>query len=93
MESEFDMADRMPEDKAEQVVKSGNNVPSLQREGLFAYFRNSWFEFKKVVWPARDDAVKMTIFVIVFVAVLSAFIYAVDTAVSWLFFDFLLKRG
>lgn len=87
------MADRMPEDKVGQVVKSDSNASSPQREGLFAYFRNSWIEFKKVVWPNRDDAVKMTIFVIIFVAILSAFIYAVDTAVSWLFFDILLKRG
>ncbi|MRN38185.1 preprotein translocase subunit SecE [Neisseria sp. N95_16] len=90
------MADRMPEDKADkvgQVVKSDNNAHATpQREG-FAYFRNSWIEFKKVVWPARDDAVKMTVFVVIFVAILAAFIYAVDTAVSWLFFDLLLKRG
>nr|WP_245911102.1 preprotein translocase subunit SecE [Neisseria iguanae] len=83
----------MPENKAEKIAESGSNVFSPQREGLFAYFRSSWLEFKKVVWPARDDAVKMTAFVIIFVAILAAFIYAVDTAVSWLFFDLLLKRG
>lgn len=79
--------------KVGQLVE-GNKEPSsnIGREGLFVYFSNSWLEFKKVVWPKREDAVKMTMFVIVFVAVLSIFIYAADTAISWLFFDVLLRR-
>jgi len=35
----------------------------------------------------------MTIFVVIFVAILAVFIYAADSAISWLFFDVLLKRG
>ncbi|WP_232462241.1 preprotein translocase subunit SecE [Neisseria chenwenguii] len=84
----------MPEN---EVKKSGGLVkhegPDLKREGLFSYFRNSWIEFKKVVWPERADAVRMTIFVVIFVAILAAFIYVVDSSISWLFFDVLLKRG
>ncbi|MFV2030354.1 preprotein translocase subunit SecE [Neisseria sp. S1] len=57
------------------------------------YVHDSVSEFKKVVWPARNDAVRMTMFVIAFVAVLSVFIYLVDALISWLFFDILLKRG
>lgn len=88
------MTERTPENsKSGQVVKSNDQITVPQREGLFAYFRNSWVEFKKVVWPARDDAMKMTVFVVIFVAVLAAFIYAVDTVISWLFFDLLMKRG
>jgi preprotein translocase, secE subunit len=45
-----------------------------------------------VVWPSRDEAVKMTVFVIIFVAILAAFIYVADTIISWLFFDVLLNR-
>lgn len=80
-------------DKSAQLVKSDEKLSAPKREGLFSYFRSSWVELKKVVWPKRDDAVRMTIFVIIFVAVLAAFIYAVDSAISWLFFDVLLKRG
>ncbi len=90
------MTEHISEDKVEkqsQLVPSGGNSPAPKREGLFAYFRHSWTEFKKVVWPARDDAVKMTIFVVIFVTILSAFIYGVDSVISWLFFDVLLKRG
>lgn len=74
-----------------EVVVSNKPAPE-KKEGLFAYFKSSWAEFKKVVWPSRDEAVKMTVFVIIFVAVLAAFIYAADTIISWLFFDVLLNR-
>ena len=74
-----------------QVVVSNKPAPE-KKEGLFAYFKSSWTEFKKVVWPSRDEAVKMTVFVIIFVAVLAAFIYTADTIISWLFFDVLLNR-
>lgn len=80
------------------VQKSDKLVPSVsevtrERKGLFSYFRHAWAEFKKVVWPTRDEAVKMTFFVVVFVAVLALFVYVADSAISWLFFDVLLKRG
>lgn len=60
---------------------------------LTAYIGDSVKEVKKVVWPDRAYTVRMTIFVIIFVAVMAVFIYAVDTLISWLFFDLLLKRG
>ncbi|XXQ68044.1 preprotein translocase subunit SecE [Neisseriaceae bacterium B1] len=55
------------------------------------YIKDSIAEFKKVVWPKRPDAVKMTMFVIVFVAVFAVFIYGVDTAISYLFNAVLVK--
>jgi preprotein translocase subunit SecE len=36
---------------------------------------------------------RMTMFVVAFVAVLALFIYAADSLISWLFYDVLLKRG
>lgn len=60
---------------------------------LFDYVRDSIREVKKVVWPERSYTLRMTVFVVIFVAVLAAFIYGVDTLISWLFFDLLLKRG
>lgn len=60
---------------------------------LIAYVRDSVTEFKKVVWPARRDAFRMTVFVIIFVTILAAFIYMADSIISWLFYDVLLKRG
>lgn len=60
---------------------------------LIWYIRDSFIELKKVVWPDRQSTLRMTIFVIIFVAILASFIYAVDSFISWLFFDVLLKRG
>jgi preprotein translocase subunit SecE len=60
---------------------------------LVRYVRDSVAEFKKVVWPPRKDAMRMTMFVVAFVAVLALFIYAADSLISWLFYDVLLKRG
>lgn len=60
---------------------------------LVLYIKASIVEFKKVVWPVRKDSLRMTLFVVIFVAILSLFIYAADSLISWLFFDLLLKRG
>lgn len=60
---------------------------------LITYIRDSISEFKKVVWPTRNNAFRMTIFVIIFVAILAVFIYMADSIISWLFYDVLLKRG
>ena len=52
---------------------------------LMAYFKDSFVELKKVVWPKRHDTIHMTIFVVVFVAIFAAFIYGVDTIITILF--------
>lgn len=52
---------------------------------LFRYFKESTTEFRKVVWPKRPDAVRMTGFVIVFVAIFASFIFGVDTVIAKLF--------
>lgn len=67
-------------------------LTSLGR-AFIAYVKSAFAELKKVVWPPRQEALRMTGFVIVFVAILSLFIYGVDTIISWLFFDVFLRRG
>ncbi|WP_312266739.1 preprotein translocase subunit SecE [Neisseria sp.] len=59
---------------------------------LIRYFGDSWKEFKKVVWLPRNDALSMSVKVVIFVLVLAAFIYGVDTLIS-LIFNALLVRG
>lgn len=60
---------------------------------LLIYFRNSVVELKKVVWPDKAYATKMTIFVLIFVTILTIFIYLVDFLISWVLFDLLMKKG
>lgn len=76
------------QDRASDVPeKKGSVVARFSK-----YIKDSISEFKKVVWPKRPDAVKMTMFVIAFVAVFAVFIYGVDTVISYLF-NAVLVRG
>lgn len=52
---------------------------------------NLLLNLKKVVWPKRPEAVRMTMFVMVFVAVFGTFIYGVDSLIS-LLFNFILVK-
>ena len=66
---------------------------SDERRGLFArialFVRQVVAELKKVVWLTRAELVRYTAVVLVFVAVIMAFITAVDlgvgTLVGWVF--------
>ena len=60
---------------------------------LLIYFKNSVVELKKVVWPDKAYATKMTIFVFIFVTILTIFIYLADFLISWVLFDLLMKKG
>ena len=60
---------------------------------LIRYILDSIKELNKVVWPSKAYTIRMTGFVIVFISLLAIFLYVVDTLISWLFFDFLMKRG
>ena len=60
---------------------------------LLTYFKNSVVELKKVVWPDKAYATKMTIFVLIFVTILTIFIYLADFLISWVLFDLLMKKG
>ena len=42
------------------------------------FFRDAWLELQKVVWPSRDDVVKMTGLVIAVVLIVGLFIYVWD---------------
>ena len=60
---------------------------------LLTYFKNSVVELKKVVWPDKAYATKMTIFVLIFITILTIFIYLADFLISWVLFDLLMKKG
>ena len=59
---------------------------------LLIYFKNSVVELKKVVWPDKAYATKMTIFVLIFITILTIFIYFADFLISWVLFDLLMKK-
>ena len=57
---------------------------------LIAFGRDSWREVKKVVWPARKEAVQMTAYVFGFVVVMAIFLWLTDKTLEWVFYDLLL---
>lgn len=52
---------------------------------LIRYVKDSVVEIKKVVWPARNEAWRNTFFVLGFTAVMTLFLWLVDTFLAWLF--------
>jgi len=59
-------------------------------KALFAFGRDAWREVKKVVWPARKEAIQMTAYVFVFVVVMALFLWLTDKTLEWLFYDLIL---
>lgn len=57
---------------------------------LVAFGRDSWREVKKVVWPARKEAMQMTAYVFGFVVVMALFLWFTDKTLEWVFYDLLL---
>lgn len=55
-----------------------------------AFGRDSWREVKKVVWPARKEAMQMTAYVFAFVLVMALFLWFTDKTLEWVFYDLLL---
>ena len=48
------------------------------------YSRAAVLELRKIVWPGREEVLKMTGVVIVFVFVVALFIWLVDALLRWL---------
>ncbi|MGV8806115.1 MAG: preprotein translocase subunit SecE [Polaromonas sp.] len=57
---------------------------------LLAFGRDSVREVKKVVWPARREAIQMTAYVFGFVVVMALFLWLTDKTLEWVFYDLIL---
>ena len=53
-----------------------------QEGGLVRFFRETFAELRKVVWPTPQELYRYTLVVVVTVAVIAAFIFAVDSALG-----------
>ena len=51
---------------------------------LWKFIQDSRVELRKVVWPSRDESVKTTLVVFLFVTVAGLFFWLLDIALSWL---------
>ncbi|WP_174873594.1 preprotein translocase subunit SecE [Vogesella oryzae] len=66
---------------------------SMLGKNFVSYAQESIAEARKVVWPQRKEATQLTMLVFAFVFVLALFMWLVDSSLSWLFYDVLLRRG
>ena len=57
---------------------------------LIAFGQDAWREVKKVVWPARKEAVQITAYVFGFVLIMALFFWFIDKTLEWLFYDLIL---
>ncbi|MFZ2295303.1 MAG: preprotein translocase subunit SecE [Polaromonas sp.] len=57
---------------------------------FLAFGRDSVREVKKVVWPARKEAMQMTAYVFGFVVVMALFLWLTDKTLEWVFYDLIL---
>ncbi len=65
-------------------------VASESGKEFVAFGRDAWREAKKVVWPARKEAMQMTAYVFAFVVVMAIFLWTTDKLLEWAIFDLFL---
>ena len=63
---------------------------SLPGKEFVGFGRDSVKEVKKVVWPARREAIQMTLYVFGFVVVMALFLWLTDKTLEWVFYDLIL---
>ena len=57
---------------------------------LVAFGHDAWREVRKVVWPARKEAIQITAYVFGFVLIMAMFLWMTDKTLEWLFYDLIL---
>ncbi|MFB7252473.1 preprotein translocase subunit SecE [Microbacterium sp. NPDC056234] len=78
----------MDQDEPRGEVVAAGGAASVKKLGFFGrialFFRQVIGELRKVVTPTRKELFKFTGVVLVFVVIVMAFVYGLDTAFSWL---------
>lgn len=63
-------------------TNSGN---AKQKKSLFKFFREAKAEMKKVTWPSKEQLLKNTIVILVFIAVVTVILSVLDLGFGKLF--------
>ncbi len=71
-------------------VAAGVFFASESGRELIAFGRDAWREVRKVVWPARKEAIQITAYVFGFVLVMALFLWLTDKTLEWVFYDLIL---
>jgi len=57
---------------------------------FIGFSQESYYEVRKVVWPARKETVQMTGIVFAFVAVMGIFLWILDKSLEWILYSVVL---
>ncbi len=63
---------------------------SAQGQELISFGQDSVKELRKVVWPARPEAMQMTAYVFAFVVVMALFLWLTDKTLEWVIYGLIL---
>lgn len=58
---------------------------NLKENAVTRYIKGSWEELEKVTWPTKNQAVKLTAIVFVFVLIAAVFLTVVDFGFNWIY--------
>jgi preprotein translocase subunit SecE len=64
--------------------ESQNALVRSFQQGIVQPLRESRTEMRKVVWPTREETIRLTVVVILLSAIMSAILFAADALFSWL---------
>jgi preprotein translocase SecE subunit len=67
-----------------ELQKTAGEKPEKRRGAVMGFFASCWAELKKVQWPDRDTLVQASAVTLIFVAVMAAYLGALDAAFNWL---------
>ena len=56
----------------------GRTGVEAKTSGRFTFFRETWSEYRKVVWPTRRDVVRLTTIVIILTITLGIILGGID---------------
>ena len=66
----------MPGQKGKDVARARQEV--VRENRIARFWRETVAELRKVVWPTRDQAINLTLIVVVTVVAMSAFLGVID---------------
>ena len=68
------------------MAETNNNVPAkTKKRSLLKLARETKAELKKVSWPSKQQLLRNTVIIILFIAVATIILSVLDIGFSWLF--------
>src|SRR5262245_797082 len=70
--------------RAKEQQKGTAEKPEKRRGPVLGFLLSCWAELKRVQWPDRDTLVQASAVTFIFVAIMAAYLGALDAAFNWL---------